>query len=133
LSTAIQTSGLGDELVDALLNAASSTSPLILVMLLLFVTMLLTNIMAGQAAAPIVLAPIGLAIAKATGSDPRMLLMAIALGCSLAFPTPIGHPVNVIVMGSGGYTINDFQRVGWLLILLLFPVILLALHFFWGL
>jgi di/tricarboxylate transporter len=133
LSTAIQASGLGDELVHALLNAASSTSPLILVTLLLFVTMVLTNIMAGQAAAPIVLAPIGLAIAKATSSDPRMLLMAIALGCSLAFPTPLGHPVNVIVMGSGGYTFRDFLRVGWLLTLLLFPVILLGLHFFWGL
>jgi di/tricarboxylate transporter len=133
LSTAIQASGLGDELVHALLNAASSASPLILVALMLFVTMVLTNIMAGQAAAPIVLAPIGLAIAKATGSDPRMLLLAIALGCSLAFPTPLGHPVNVIVMGSGGYTFKDFLRVGWLLTLLLIPVILLGLHFFWGL
>jgi di/tricarboxylate transporter len=104
-----------------------------LVTLLLLVTMILTNIMAGQAAAPIVLAPIGLAIAKATHSDPRIMLMTIALGCSLAFPTPIGHPVNVIVMGSGGYTFKDFFRVGWLLTLILIPAILIGLHFFWGL
>jgi di/tricarboxylate transporter len=62
-----------------------------------------------------------------------MILMAIALGCSLAFPTPIGHPVNVIVMGSGGYTFKDFFRAGWLLTLILIPAILLGLHFFWGL
>ncbi len=133
LSTAIQSSGLSHEIVNGLLNLAGHVSPLILTALLLFVTMVFTNIMAGQAAAPIVLAPIGLSIARATGADPRMLLMAIALGCSLAFPTPIGHPVNVIVMGSGGYTFKDFFRVGWLLTLLLFPAILLGLHFFWGL
>jgi di/tricarboxylate transporter len=133
LSTAIQNSGLSGEIVLGLKSLATMTSPVMLVTLLLFVTMLLTNIMAGQAAAPIVLAPIGLAIAKATGTDPRMTLMAIALGCSLAFPTPIGHPVNVIVMGSGGYTFKDFFRTGWLLTLILIPAILIGLHFFWGL
>lgn len=133
LSTAIQSSGLSREIVLGLETLATTTSPIMLVTLLLTVTMLLTNIMAGQAAAPIVLAPIGLAIAKATGTNPRMILMAIALGCSLAFPTPIGHPVNVLVMGSGGYTFKDFFRVGWLLTLLLIPGILLGLHFFWGL
>jgi len=133
LSTAIQSSGLSGEIVVGLETLATTTSPVMLVTLLLTVTMLLTNIMAGQAAAPIVLAPIGLAIAKATGTNPRMILMAIALGCSLAFPTPIGHPVNVIVMGSGGYTFKDFFRVGWLLTLILIPAILLGLHFFWGL
>jgi len=133
LSTAIQSSGLNDEIVWALLNLTNYAGPVIQVVLILLVTMLLTNIMAGQAAAPIVLAPIGLAIAKATGTDPRMMLMAIALGCSLAFPTPIGHPVNVLVMGSGGYTFRDFFRVGWMLTLLLIPAILIGLHFFWGL
>ncbi len=133
LSTAIQSSGLSDEIVQTLLGLAGTVQPWMLVTLLLFVTLGLTNIMAGQAAAPIVLAPIGLAIAKATQSDPHIMLMAIALGCSLAFPTPIGHPVNVIIMGSGGYTFRDFFRAGWLLTLLLIPAILLGLHLFWGL
>ena len=133
LSTAIQSSGLSNEIVQGLLDLAGRVSPVLLVALLLFVTLIFTNIMAGQAAAPIVLAPIGLSIAKATNTDPRMILMAIALGCSLAFSTPIGHPVNVIVMGSGGYTFKDFFRVGWLLTILLFLAILLGLHFFWGL
>ena len=133
LSTAIQSSGLSHEIVRGLLSLTDYASPVILVTILLLVTMILTNIMAGQAAAPIVLAPIGLAIAKATGTDARMMLMAIALGCSLAFPTPIGHPVNLIVMGPGGYTFKDFFRAGWLLTLIMIPAILLGLHFFWGL
>jgi di/tricarboxylate transporter len=133
LSTAIQSSGLSNEVVRGVLTLAGRVDPIVLVAILLFVTMVFTNIMAGQAAAPIVLAPIGLSIAKATGTDARMVLMAIALGCSLAFPTPIGHPVNTIVMGSGGYTFKDFFRVGWPLTILLFLGILLGLYFFWGL
>ncbi len=132
LSTAIQSSGLSDRLVNGLLGMVSHSGEVILVALLLFITMVLTNVMAGQSAAPIILAPIGLAVAQATGADPRHVLMAIALGCSLAFPTPIGHPVNVIVMGSGGYTFRDFFRVGAPLTLVLFPAILLGLHLFWG-
>jgi len=62
-------------------------------------------------------ATMGLAITNATGNDPRILLMVITLGCSLVFPTPIGLPVNVIVMGSDGYTFKDFLRLGWLLVL----------------
>jgi di/tricarboxylate transporter len=133
LSTAIQNSGLGTALVNALLGISGHAGLILLVVLLLLVTMLLTNIMAGQAAAPIILAPIGLSLARATGADPRMLLMAIALGCSLAFLTPLGHPVNVIAMSSGNYTYKDFLRVGWLLTVLVFLGILLGLHFFWGL
>jgi len=133
LSVAIQSSGLSDALVGGLLAASAQASPLLLTALLLLVTMLLTNVMAGQAAAPIVLAPIGLAIARATGADARMLLMAIALGCSLAFPTPIGHPVNVLAMSSGGYTFRDFFRAGWPLTLIIFAAILLGLRLFWGL
>jgi di/tricarboxylate transporter len=133
LSTAIQNSGLSNTIVSGLVGMAGHAGLVLLVVLLLLVTTVLTNIMAGQAAAPIILAPIGLSLAKATGADPRMLLMAIALGCSLAFLTPIGHPVNVIAMNSGNYTFKDFLRVGWPLTVLVFLGILLGLHFFWGL
>jgi len=133
LSTAIISSGLSNHLVQSLMAVINTAAPIVIISLLLFLTMLLTNIMAGQAAAPIILAPIGLAIAKSTGLDPRMVLMTIALGCSLAFPTPIGHPVNIIVMGSGGYFYKDFFRVGWFLTVIIFVLILMGLHLFWGL
>jgi di/tricarboxylate transporter len=132
LSTAINTSGLSDQFVQSLMNFSSQASPFLIISLILVVTMLLTNIMAGQAVAPIILAPIGLSIAKSTGLDPRMMLMTIALGCSLAYPTPIGHPVNIIVMGSGGYTYRDFLKAGFPLVILIFGVILVGLKLFWA-
>lgn len=133
LSIAIQTSGLSNSIINGLLSMTDPNARFVLAALMLFITLALTNIMAGQSAAPLILAPIGLAVAKATGADPRAMLMVIALGSSLAFPTPIGHPVNVIVMGPGGYTFKDFFRIGAPLTLLLFPAILLGLRVFWGL
>ncbi len=131
LSTAIQNSGLAKWIVDEFLSLTHGAGTIIIVGSLLLVTAFLTNIMAGQSAAPIILAPIGLTIASSTGLDPRALLMTIAVGCSLAFLTPIGHPVNIMVMGSGGYNFRDFVKIGGPLTIILFFVILAALHFFW--
>lgn len=131
LSTAIQNSGLAAGLVTGFLRLSSHLAPTFILAFMLVFTALLTNIMAGQSAAPILLAPIGLSIAKATGLNPYALLMAVALGCSLAFPTPIGHPVNTMIMGAGGYRSRDFIKVGGPLTLILFFVILAGLHLFW--
>ncbi|MEJ5224168.1 MAG: SLC13 family permease [Anaerolineales bacterium] len=132
LSTAITNSGLAKVIVQDFLTLTANTSPLVVIGVMLALTTLLTNIMAGQAAAPIILAPIGLTIAQTAHIDPRAMLMTIALGCSMAFPTPIGHPVNIMVMSAGGYTFRDYVRVGGPLTLILFPLILLGLHIFWG-
>jgi len=133
LGAAVQSSGLSEAISNNLLVVSHRVSPLIFVAILIFVTMALTNIIAGQSAAPIVLAPIGLVVATATHSDPRMILMAIGLASSLAFLTPLGHPVNLLVMGAGGYAYRDFARVGWLVTLILIPAIVFGLHFLWGL
>ena len=131
LSTAITSSGLSSLLVQPFLSISNQTNSLFLVSAIIFITMVLTNIMAGQAATPLIIAPIGLAIAKATGLDPRMIMMAIAMGCSLAFITPLGHPVNLIVMSSGGYTYRDFIKVGLQLTFLIFILILIGLNLLW--
>ena len=65
--------------------------------------------------------------------DPRSLAMAVALATSVAFITPLGHPVNVLVMGPGGYKFTDYTRIGLLLTLLIFGVILVFLPIFWPL
>lgn len=59
--------------------------------------------------------------------------MAVALGCSLGFLTPFGHPVNLMIMGPGGYRFKDFVRVGGLLTIVLIAVILAGLALFWNL
>ncbi|MGD0574279.1 MAG: SLC13 family permease [Anaerolineales bacterium] len=133
LGTAISTTGLATLVANRLVSFASGSGPLVIAGLMLLGATILNQIIAGQAAVPIMLAPIGLAIAQASGVDPRGMAMAVALGCSLAFPTPLGHPVNTLVMGSGGYSYRDYLRVGGPLTLLTAGVVLIGLHLFWHL
>ena len=64
--------------------------------------------------------------------NPYALAMAVALG-TLAFLTPLGHPVNVLVMGSGGYTFGDYFKVGAPMTVLLFVIVLVFSPVFWPL
>jgi di/tricarboxylate transporter len=133
LGTAIASTGLAGRIADGLAQLSAGAGTLAVAGSLLLVAAVLNQLIAGQAAVPIMLAPIGLALAQSSGADPRSLAMAVALGSSLAFLTPLGHPVNTLVMGSGGYTVRDYLRVGGPLTLIILLVCLLGLHLFWNL
>jgi di/tricarboxylate transporter len=81
---------------------------------------------------PLVIAPIAIAAAQHLGVDPRGMGMAVAMGCSTAFLTPISHSANLLVMGPGGYKFKDYARVGLPLTLLMFVVLLAGLAAFWN-
>lgn len=132
LSIAIRTSGLAEMLVQSIGFQAGVTHPLLVAAVLIILALIFTQFMSGQVSA-LVLSPIALVAASQTGADVQGLIMAVALGCSLGFLTPFGHPVNLIIMGPGGYRFKDFVRVGGPLTILLFAVILAGLAFFWNL
>jgi di/tricarboxylate transporter len=92
---------------------------------LILLAVLLTQIINGSTAVTVI-APIAIAAARTMGLDPRTFALAIAFASSMAFITPLGHPVNIMVMGAGGYTFRDYARVGIPLTILL-VIILLAL------
>ncbi len=98
---------------------------------LYLVTTLLTQVLSGQVT-PLVLAPIAIAAAQHVGVDPRGMAMAVAMGCSTAFLTPISHSANLLVMGPGGYKFKDYARVGLPLTALMFVVLLAGLALFWN-
>jgi di/tricarboxylate transporter len=99
---------------------------------LLLISIGLSLLLSGQATAVIV-APIAIAAAAPIGADPRALSMTVAIGCSLAFITPLGHPANLLVMGPGGYTFRDYLRLGIPLTLVSIAIALVALQWMWGL
>jgi len=132
LSAAIRSTGLADLAVGLIFQLFGTISPLLLAAILLAIALLLTQLMGGQVAS-LAMAPLALSAAVDLGVDPRSMGMAVALGCSLAFLTPFGHPVNLMVMSPGGYTFRDFVKVGAPLTILVMLVILAGLYFFWGL
>jgi di/tricarboxylate transporter len=123
VSIAMTKTGAAALIGQGLVNGLAGFGPLVLAAGLLAATVLLTQVMSGQVTG-VVLAPIAISAAKLIGADPRAMAMVVALGCSLTFLIVTAHPVNVFVMGAGGYTPADYPRVGVGLTILLFAVIL---------
>lgn len=107
-------------------------SPLLLLAGLFLLAMLLTQAMHGAAVAAVIV-PVAIQAAERIGMNPRSLAMGVALATSMAFLTPLGHPVNVLVMGPGGYQFRDYVKVGLPLTLLAFAVVMLLLPVIWPL
>jgi di/tricarboxylate transporter len=132
LGLAMSQSGAAALIANGLVGVFLPMGPLVLLAGLFLTTTLLTQIMPGAAVAAI-LAPIAIQTAQQAGLNPRSLAMAVALATSMAFITPLGHPVNVLVLGLGGYRFRDFLRVGLPLTVLLFGVVMILLPIFWPL
>jgi di/tricarboxylate transporter len=129
---ALTKSGAAGWLGQMLVAGLAQWGPLALAGGMLALTTLLSQVMSGQVTA-VVLTPIAVAAAQQVGANPRAFAMAVAMGCGMAFMTPTAHPVNVFVMGPGGYKFRDFLRVGLPLTLLLFLTMLIVLPIFWPL
>jgi di/tricarboxylate transporter len=132
ISIAMNNTGLATDLGNALVKALGPHGPLAVIGGLYALTVLLTQVMSGQVTA-LVLAPIAISAALQMGTSPQAAGLAVAIGCSTSFLTPIAHPVNVLVMGPGGYTFGDFFKVGWGLTVVCFVAVLIVLPLFWRL
>jgi di/tricarboxylate transporter len=130
LGLALTATGAAAWVGQILIQTFGSWGPLVLLSVFYLATMLLTQFVSGQAAAVIV-APIALSAAAQINSSPYTFAMAAALACSTAFMTPMAHPVNLLVMGPGGYAPRDFFKVGLPLTIVVFVVMLLVLPRVW--
>ena len=99
---------------------------------LFIATVLLVQAVNGAVVAAIV-GPLAINIAQQTNINPRSLAMGVALATSMAFITPLGHPVNILVMSPGGYNFRDFLKVGLPLTVIIFVVVMVFLPIFWQL
>ncbi len=130
LGLAMTKTGATALFAHALTSALGPYGPHALLLGLLVLTVLLSQVIKG-AAVSAVIAPIAIQAAVQIGVDPRAMAMGVALATSMAFVTPLGHPVNILMLGPGGYHFRDFFKVGLPLTILLFIVILFLLPVFW--
>jgi di/tricarboxylate transporter len=126
LGVALQKTGGAALLAEQIIGLIGDRGHLALLAALVILTVLLTQIINGATAASII-APIAIATGLKAGMDPRSLALGVALASSMAFISPLGHAVNVMVMGAGGYTFKDYARVGIPLTVLLIVLLLLIL------
>ncbi|MEL0114009.1 MAG: SLC13 family permease, partial [Rickettsiales bacterium] len=129
---ALQMTGGTALLADGIASLATHISPIWILDLLMVATMFLSDII-NNAATAVLMAPLAAETATRIGATPDPFLMAIAIGSSCAFLTPIGHQSNVLVMGPGGYRFGDYWPMGLPLEILIVLVSIPALLFFWPL
>ncbi|MBO9712445.1 SLC13 family permease [Sphingomonas sp.] len=73
---------------------------------------LVLSVFLNNVATAIIMGPLALDTAALLGLDPDAALLAVLIGASSDFLTPIGHQNNLLVMGPGGYRFTDYARMG---------------------
>ncbi|WP_291010043.1 SLC13 family permease [Hydrogenophaga sp.] len=111
VASVMETTGTADLIARALLESVAQGSPVGALVLVLLVTMFLSDLI-NNAATAAVMCPIAIGTAAALGVSADAFLMAVAIGASCAFLTPIGHQNNTLILGPGGFRFGDYWRLG---------------------
>ena len=131
VSTAMDKTGAGKLIAEWTVGLMGGTpSPLVVTAVLFILSCALTQFMSNTASAAL-LCPIGVAISKQLGADPKAVLMAIAVAASCAFASPVGTPPNTLVLGPGGYKFMDYVKAGTGLVIVSFIVSLIVIPIVW--
>ena len=100
-----------------------------LLVIILVVTMFISDLI-NNAATAVIMAPLAMQVAVEMNHPIEPFLMAVAVGASCAFLSPIGHQCNTLVMGPGNYRFSDYWRLGLpleiLIVLISIPVIMIT-------
>ena len=110
-------------------SVPSEWQPRVLLALIYFITIFLTEI-SSNAATAIIMTPISIAVAQQMGFDPRAFVFAVAFAASASFIAPVGYQTNLMVYGPGGYKFSDYIRVGfplafifWIMAIFILPIL----------
>ncbi len=129
---ALESTGGSQLIAAALLELGRTVPPAATLALLMSAVMLLSNVV-NNAAAAVLAAPVAISLARGMECSSDPFLMAVAIGASCAFLTPIGHQSNALVMVPGGYRFGDYWRMGLPLSLLVVAVAVPSILWFWPL
>jgi di/tricarboxylate transporter len=129
--TAMTKTGADQYLADFIKNALGSYGPYAVLGGFILLTIGLTQPMSNQAAALVVL-PVAIKTATALGLNPRAFAVAITYAASCSFMTPL-EPACVLIYTPGRYRFFDFVKVGGILTVAVFIIIMVLVPVFWPL
>lgn len=127
---ALQSSGATELISQTVLAIAGKHSAILIIGILLFVTMTLSDVM-NNAATAVVMSPIAVSMAQSMHLNVDPFLMAVSVGASCSFLTPISHQNNTLVMGPGGYKFYDYLRLGIAVEIIVLILAIPAISWFW--
>ncbi|MEX2491990.1 MAG: SLC13 family permease [Nitrospirales bacterium] len=129
---AMEATGTADLIARFLLESIAQGHAIVALALILILTMTLSDLM-NNAATAAVMCPIAIGTASQLGVNADPFLMAVAVGASCAFLTPIGHQNNTLILGPGGFRFGDYWRLGLPLEILVVAVSIPTLLLVWPL
>ena len=132
VSDALQTTGSTQLIAEFMVSMAGSLPGWSILVIIMVLTMFLSDII-NNAATALIMAPISVGIAVSMGVSADPFLMAVAIGASCAFLTPIGHQCNALILGPGGYKFSDYWRMGLPLEILIVIIGTPLILYFWPL
>jgi di/tricarboxylate transporter len=132
LGTALDQTGAAKLIAESVVGLVGAHGPVAVLTGLVALTFTATCFIP-TAALVVLMAPIAFSTSAEIGLSPHALLMSIAMAASSSFMTPIAHPANILVMGPGGYRFTDYLKVGGLLTLVVFGIIIAVIPLLWPL
>ena len=131
VASAMEKTGAGKMIADTVVGMMGDhPNPYVLTGVLFLISNVLTQFMSNTASAAL-LAPIGISIAQSIGADPKPVLMALGIAASCAFATPMATPPNTLVLGPGGFSFNDYAKVGVPMCVISLIVCLIVIPIVW--
>ncbi|MGY8780481.1 MAG: SLC13 family permease [Fidelibacterota bacterium] len=134
LGIVIQSTGtadwIGSSISKIVLSSTVDLRPYVLLAVVYFITMVLTEL-SSNAATAIIMTPVVLAVTSQLGIDSRPFIFAVCFAASASFITPVGYQTNLMVYGPGGYKFSDYIKVGLPLALIMFVLALIFIPILW--
>jgi di/tricarboxylate transporter len=130
LGIAMSRSGAAEFIVANSIGLVSDSGPLVVLAVLYLMALFLTEFMSNAAAA-VLLTPIGMSTAAMLGVDATPFLIAVTFAASTSFATPVGYQTNTMIYSAGGYRFTDFIKVGLPLNLLFWVLGVAFIPVFW--
>ena len=131
LAAALESSGLAEIAASGMLQAFTPFGPYGLLFGVVLATVIFTELITNNAAAVLVF-PMAIALAAASGLDPRPFAIGVMFAASASFLTPIGYQTNMMVYGRGGYRFSDYARLGFPLTLLVVTLVTVLVPRIWS-
>ena len=108
---AMESTGTAELIARFIIENVAQGHSVVGLALILIVSMFLSDLM-NNAATAAVMCPIAIGTATALGVSSDSFLMAVAIGASCAFLTPVGHQNNTLILGPGGFHFGDYWKLG---------------------
>ncbi len=130
VAQAMESTGAANLIANGLLEYVAQGNSTVALVLILILTMLMTDVV-NNAATAAIMSPVAIGAAGHLGINSDPFLMAVAIASSCAFMTPIGHQNNTLIMGPAGFRFTDYWPLGLPLAIIVVLVSVPTLLYIW--